>query len=74
MARCFIGTESTSGTELSRRLISDRRQLPIISIAAMDCSDALKDAMDAGCIAHLYQPFPAKLLMDAIEKVLRNEE
>ena len=59
-----------SGIELQRRLKESGSRLPVIFITALE-DDALKvQAARAGCIAYLRKPFPAALLIDAINEAL----
>jgi FixJ family two-component response regulator len=59
-----------SGIELRRRLKDSGSRLPIIFITAVD-DDALElEAAEAGCIAYLHKPFPATLLIAAVDRAL----
>lgn len=59
-----------SGIELRRRLNELGINFPVIFITAVD-DDALElEAVQAGCIAYLHKPFPAALLIGAINKAL----
>ena len=55
-----------SGIELQRLLIASGSRLPVIFITALE--DGALD--QAGCIAYLHKPFPADLLIAAINKAL----
>jgi FixJ family two-component response regulator len=57
-----------SGIELQRRLAAVRSKLPIIFITAVDDEATQQEARDTGCVACLRKPFPADLLIGAIEK------
>ena len=59
-----------SGIELRRRLKAVRSKLPVIFITALDDETTEKQAMDVGCIACLHKPFPANLLIGAINKAI----
>jgi FixJ family two-component response regulator len=61
-----------SGIELRQRLKSCGSKLPVVFITAVD-DDALElEAVQAGCIAYLYKPFPAALLIGAVNKALES--
>ena len=55
-----------SGIELRRQLKSSGSALPIIFMTALDDEALRAEALEAGCIAFLRKPFPARQLMDAI--------
>jgi len=58
-----------SGIEVRYRLTEAGISLPVICVTAND-SDAVRTAaMQSGCIAYLTKPFPAKSLVEPIEKV-----
>jgi FixJ family two-component response regulator len=57
-----------SGIELSRELTQRGSALPVIFITANDNDTTRKATRDAGCVAYLPKPFPAKSLLDAIER------
>jgi FixJ family two-component response regulator len=57
-----------SGIELSRLLVKRGSALPVIFISANDNDTTRKATRDAGCVAYLPKPFPAKSLIDAIER------
>jgi FixJ family two-component response regulator len=57
-----------SGIELRRRLTTSGSRLPVIFITALDDEATHKEAMEAGCVAYLRKPFPAHLLIGAIDK------
>jgi FixJ family two-component response regulator len=65
-----VHLDGMSGIELQRRLKDSGSKLPVIFITAVD-DDALElAATQAGCIAYLHKPFPAALLINAIDKAL----
>jgi FixJ family two-component response regulator len=64
-----VNLNGESGIELSRQLAIRGICIPVIFITANDSDNTRKAAMEVGCIAYLTKPFPAKSLMDAIEKV-----
>jgi FixJ family two-component response regulator len=57
-----------SGIELRRRLIEAKSTLPVIFMTADDDEPTRIAANAAGCVAYLHKPFPAQMLIDAIEK------
>jgi FixJ family two-component response regulator len=58
-----------SGIDLQRRLTASGSELPVIIMTATDNEASRQEAFDAGCVAYLRKPFPAKLLIDAINTV-----
>src|SRR5260370_26564495 len=63
-----IHLDGISGIELRRRLTTSGSRLPVIFITALDDEATHKEAMEAGCVAYLRKPFPAHLLIGAIDK------
>jgi FixJ family two-component response regulator len=64
-----VQLDGESGIEVRYRLTEAGISLPVIYITAND-SDAIRTAaMQSGCIAFLTKPFPAKSLIEPIEKV-----
>ena len=64
-----IQLKGVSGIELRYRLTDAGISLPVIYITAND-SDALRAAaIKSGCVAYLTKPFPAKWLIESIERV-----
>jgi FixJ family two-component response regulator len=63
-----INLNGKSGIELRRQVTNSGILLPAIFITANDSDVIRKAAIDAGCVAYLTKPFPAKALMNAIEK------
>jgi len=57
-----------SGIELRRRLREADPTLPVIFMTADDSELVRMAANAAGCVAYLQKPFPAQMLIDAIEK------
>ena len=64
-----INLGGMSGIDLKRRLTSFGIGLPVIFMTAVDSYAIRQEASNVGCIAYLSKPFPAKLLIDAIDKV-----
>jgi len=57
-----------SGIELQRRLAASGSKCPVIFMTANDDQATRNEAMDAGCIAYLRNPFARHVLLDAIGK------
>ena len=57
-----------SGIELRQQLKSSRPALPVIFMTALNDKSVRQRAINTGCLACLRKPFPARQLMDAIEK------
>ena len=57
-----------SGIELRRKLAAAGSPLAVIFITAVDDKTIEQEALDAGCVAFLRKPFPARLLIEAIGK------
>jgi FixJ family two-component response regulator len=62
---------SDCGIALGRRLAALGSALPVIFMSGADDQATKRAAIDAGCIAFLNKPFPANLLMEAVERALR---
>jgi FixJ family two-component response regulator len=62
-----INLNGNSGIELRRRLTASGHSVPVIFITASDAETVRREALDAGCIAYLTKPFPAKALIEAIK-------
>ena len=62
-----IHLRGKSGLELKRAL-SD--ELPVIFMTASDSEAISRAAREAGCIAFLRKPFPARLLIDPIKIIV----
>jgi FixJ family two-component response regulator len=63
-----IQLNGKSGIELRRKLVVRGIDIPVIFITASDSEDTRRAAMKVSCTAYLVKPFPAKSLMEAIEK------
>jgi FixJ family two-component response regulator len=57
-----------SGIELRRQLKASGSTLPVIFMTAVDDEATHGEARKVGCVACLRKPFPARQLIDAIEK------
>jgi FixJ family two-component response regulator len=62
-----IHLDGMSGIELRRRLADSGCAVPVIFMTAFDDEGTHEKAVEAGCIACLQKPFPARLLIGAIE-------
>ena len=58
-----------SGIAARYRLSAAGVSLPVIYITASDNDSVRLAAMESGCIAYLKKPFPAKSLIESIERV-----
>jgi FixJ family two-component response regulator len=61
-----VNLKASCGIELRRRLAASGSTLPVIFVTANDSEHVRRTAIDAGCVAYLRKPFPAKSLFDAI--------
>jgi FixJ family two-component response regulator len=59
-----------SGIELAHQLATDGFKFPIIFMTGLNDEVIRSQAIDAGGIAFLHKPFPAKMLIDAIERAV----
>jgi FixJ family two-component response regulator len=64
--------EGMSGVELARHLVRMGSHLPIIFITGNDSDRERKAALQPNCVAYLSKPFSAAVLLDAIDRALRN--
>jgi FixJ family two-component response regulator len=62
-----VNLKTSGGIELRRRLTASGSTLPVIFVTANDSEHVRRTAIDAGCVAYLRKPFPAKSLFDAID-------
>lgn len=70
-AKCLlldINLGGISGIELHKQLARSGSRLPTIFMTALDDEVTRSHAIGAGAIAFLRKPFPARQLIDAIEK------
>lgn len=65
-----IHLDGLSGIELRQRLKSSDTTLPVIFMTALDDEVIRQQALQAGCVACLRKPFPARQLIDAIAKAV----
>jgi FixJ family two-component response regulator len=61
-----------SGFELKQRLNERNGSFPVIMISARTEPDLQEKAMSSGAICFLRKPFEVDVLVDCIEKALRN--
>ncbi|WP_455274572.1 response regulator [Rhizobium herbae] len=59
-----------SGVELWQHLKQSGVDLPVIFITALEDETLEQAAIDAGCVAYLRKPFPAKSLITAVNTAL----
>jgi FixJ family two-component response regulator len=59
-----------SGLDVRRQLKASRSSLPVVFMTALDDEGMRQQALDAGCIACLRKPFPARQLIDAIAQAV----
>lgn len=57
-----------SGIDLRRQLAERGVDLPVIFITGNDSDANRSAAIESGCIAYLTKPFPARLLLEPVEK------
>jgi FixJ family two-component response regulator len=63
-----IQLNDDSGIEVRYRLVEAGISLPVIYITANDNPGIRAAALESGCIAYLTKPFPAKSLIEPIER------
>lgn len=63
-----INLGGISGIELRRQLAASGSEVAVIFMTAVDDGRVEQEAVDAGCIAFLRKPFPARQLIEAIGK------
>jgi FixJ family two-component response regulator len=61
-----IHLSGMSGIDLQRQLLSSDQKLPVIFMTAIDTEATREEAFEVGCVAYLRKPFPARMLIDAI--------
>jgi FixJ family two-component response regulator len=59
-----------SGIELRHQLEASGSTLPVIFMTGLDDEAMRQQALKAGCVACLRKPFPARQLIDAIQKAV----
>ena len=65
-----IHLNGMSGIELRHRLKDAGSSLPVIFITAVDDKALELEGTQAGCVAYLHKPFPAVLLIGAVNRAL----
>ena len=65
-----INLGGISGIELHRRLTAAGSRIPVIFITALDDEATSRQAKEAGCVAYLPKPFPADVLISAIDEAM----
>ena len=72
-ALCFvldINLSDGSGIELRHQLQRSGVKAPVIYVTGNDSEATRTAAMESGCVAYLTKPFPARSLIDPIEKAV----
>ena len=69
-----VNLKATCGIEFRRQLAASGSTLPVIFVTANDSELVRRTAIDAGCVAYLRKPFPAKSLFDAIHLAAERPE
>jgi len=64
-----INLDGQCGIELSKQLAAERISIPVIFVTGDDTERTKQAALEAGCVAYLQKPFPARDLIEAIEQV-----
>lgn len=59
-----------SGIELRQQLKTSRPNLPVIFMTALDDETIRQQALRAGCVTCLHKPFPARQLINALERAV----
>jgi FixJ family two-component response regulator len=67
-----INLNDESGIEVRHQLRASGISLPVIFITGKDNHATRMAAMEAGCIAYLRKPFPARALIEPLEKAAAN--
>jgi FixJ family two-component response regulator len=63
-----VQLDGESGIEVRYRLTKAGISLPVIYITANDSDTIRAAAIESGCLAYLTKPFPAKSLIEPIER------
>ena len=66
-----INLAGASGIELRKELARAGRSVPVVFITGADSESVRSAALKAGCVAYLTKPFASALLMEAIEKSVK---
>ena len=61
-----------SGIELRQRLSALHPTLPVIFMTALDDDIVRQQALGVGCVACLRKPFPARQLIDALDRAIQH--
>ena len=64
-----VHMDGMSGFELQERLVSDRREIPIIFITAHDDAGTRERIRTSGAAGYLSKPFDPQALLDVIHRV-----
>lgn len=63
-----INLSDGSGIDLRHELTKSGVKAPVIYVTGNDSEATRSAAMESGCLAYLTKPFPARSLIDPIEK------
>jgi FixJ family two-component response regulator len=66
-----INLAGASGIELRKELARAGRSVPVVFITGADSVGARSAALKAGCVGYLTKPFASALLIEAIEKSVK---
>jgi FixJ family two-component response regulator len=69
-----IHLDGMSGIELRRRLQASGSCVPVIFMTGIDDRDLETRARRTGCVAYLHKPFPADLLIGAVNEALADPQ
>ena len=65
-----IHLDGASGIELRRQLKRSHPDLPVIFMTALDDEAVRQQALEAGCVTFLQQPFPGHQLFEANKRAV----
>lgn len=65
-----IKLPSMDGLEVTKQILKIHPQIPIIAQTAFAMDDEIRDAYDAGCVAHVLKPFTIAELTRTLKEVL----
>lgn len=69
-----ISLPGLNGLDLQKRVMAERREMPIIFITGHGDVPKTVQAMKAGAVEFLTKPFPDDVLLDAIGKALERSK
>jgi len=65
-----INLSGMSGIQLRLKLAEPTAGIPVVFVTASDSEAVRKAAIEAGCVAFLQKPIPAKVLMEIVSETL----